>query len=74
MSHELKTKGNKVLALRIFRGGSRPRTKKSKESREWREERNGEKRSVEKIGKQLHFFFAKSNDLSFCLAYDFTFV
>jgi hypothetical protein len=65
VSHELKTKGNKVLALRIFRGGSRPRKKKSKESREWREERNGEKRGVEKIGKQLHFFFAKSNDLSF---------
>ena len=51
VSHELKTKGNKVSALRTLGEGHDQEQKKSKEGREWREnewreERKGEKKRV----------------------------
>jgi len=42
VSHDLKTKGNKVSALRILGEAHDREQKKSKEGREWREERKGE--------------------------------
>ena len=63
MSHELKTKGNKVLSFSTLREGHDQEQKKLKEGREWREERNGEKReTIEKMGKHFNCL-AKSNDL-----------
>jgi hypothetical protein len=63
VSHELEKKGNKFSALRTLGEGHDQEQKKSKEGREWREERKGEKKKcVEKVGKHLNFF-AKSNDL-----------
>ena len=46
VSHELKTKGNKVSTFRTLREGHNHEQKKSKEGREWREKRKGEKRRV----------------------------
>jgi len=46
VSHELKTKGNKVLALRTLGEGYDQEQKNKKKGREWRKERKGEKRRV----------------------------
>jgi hypothetical protein len=68
VSHELKTKGNKVLALRTL-GEGHSQEQKSKKKAESGEKMSGEKKErvrkeefVEKVEKHLNFF-AKSNDL-----------
>jgi len=66
--HELKTKGNKVLALRTL-GEGHSQEQKNQKKAESGEKMSGEKKErvrkeecVEKVGKHLNFF-AKSNDL-----------
>jgi hypothetical protein len=68
VSHELKTKGNKVSALRTLGEGHGQKQKDEKKA-ESGEKMSGEKKErvkkeecVDKVGKHLNFF-AKSNDL-----------
>ena len=63
MSHELKTKGNKVSALRTLGEGhgQKQKDEKKAESGE-KKERVRKEECVEKVGKHLNLF-AKSNDL-----------
>ena len=63
VSHELKTKGNKVSALRTFGEGhdQEQKNEKNVESGE-KKERVRKEECVEKVGKHLNFF-VKSNDL-----------
>jgi len=63
VSHELKTKGNKVSALRTLGEGhgQEQKNQRKAESGE-KKERVRKEECVEKVGKHLNFF-AKSNDL-----------
>jgi muconolactone delta-isomerase len=63
VSHELKTKGNKVSALRTLGEGhgQKQKDEKKAESGE-KKERVRKEECVEKVGKHLNLF-AKSNDL-----------
>jgi hypothetical protein len=63
VSHELKTKGNKVSAVRTLgEGHSQKQNDEKKAKSGEKKERVRKEECVEKVGKHLNFF-AKSNDL-----------